>query len=85
MFSCVHCVRCEAEGLVARLNQLETGIYTVFWNDILQLVDATNRSLHSTKLDLNTAVTSLTSLKDFVLSKRDFFEGYERQGRELCG
>jgi len=74
------CVRWEAEGLVARLNQLETGIYTVFWNDILQRNDATNRSLQSTKLDLNTAVTSITSLKDFVSSKRDFFEGYERQG-----
>ena len=79
------CVRCEAEGLVARLNELETGIYTVFWNDILQRVDATNRSLQSTKLDLNTSVASLTSLKDFVSSERDFFEGYERQGEELCG
>lgn len=79
------CVRCEAEGLVARLNQLETGIYTVFWNDILQRVDATNRTLQSSKLDLNTAVASLTSLKDFVSSKRDYFSSYEKQGEELCG
>jgi len=79
------CVRCEAEGLIARLNQLETGIYTVFWNDILQRVDATNRSLQSTKLVLNTAVASLTGLRDFVSSKRDSFESYERQGEQLCG
>lgn len=79
------CIRCEAEGLVARLNQLETGIYTVFWNDILQRVDATNRFLQSTKLDLNTAVASLTCLKALVSEKRDSFEDYERQGEELCG
>jgi len=47
--------------------------YTVFWNDILQQVDATNQSLQSTKLDLNTTVASLTrcSLKDFVFSTSD--------------
>jgi len=40
------CVRCEVKGLVARLNQLETGIYTCFLErHILQRVDATNRSL----------------------------------------
>jgi len=79
------CVRCETEGLISLLNQLETGIYTVFWNDILQRVDAMNRSLQSTKLDLNTAIASLISLKNFVSIKHDFFEEHERQGKELCG
>ncbi|XP_066965691.1 uncharacterized protein [Macrobrachium rosenbergii] len=65
------CVRCEAEGLLKQMNQLETGIYTTFWNDILQRTDATNKTLQHAKLDLNTAVASLTSLKDYVASKRD--------------
>ena len=64
---------------------LETGIYTAFWDDILQRVDATNRSLQSSKLNLNAAVASLCSLKDFISSKRESFENYEKQGKELCG
>lgn len=44
------------------MNQLETGIYTTFCNDILQRTDATNKTLQHAKLDLNTAVASLTSL-----------------------
>ena len=79
------CVRCEAEGLAKRLNQLETGIYTVFWNDILQRVNATNQGLQCAKLDLNTAVASLSSLKTFITSKRDTFGVYESQGKELAG
>ena len=62
---------------MARINQLETGIYTAFRNDIVQPVNAINRFLQSTKLDLNTAVAPLTGLKDFVSAKRDSFERYE--------
>ena len=61
------------------------GIYTVFWNDILQRANATNKGLQDPKLSLNTAVASLVSLKDFISSKRDSFEDYERQGKELSG
>ena len=79
------CVRCEAEGLLIQINQLETGIYTNFWNDILQRTDATNKSLQHAKLHLNTAVASLTSLKNYVALKRDSFDTYEKQGKELSG
>lgn len=79
------CVRCEAEGLLKQMNKLETGFYTIFWNDILQRTDATNKSLQHAKLDLNTAVASLTSLKSYVASKRDSFYEYEDQGKELTG
>lgn len=79
------CVRCEAEGLLTQINQLEIGIYTTFWNDILQRTDATSKNLQHAKLDLNTAVASLTSLKNYVASKRDSFETYEKQGEELSG
>ncbi|CAM1330906.1 Uncharacterised protein r2_g3995 [Pycnogonum litorale] len=79
------CVRCEAEGLLIQINQLETGIYTTFWNDILQRTDATNKNRQHAKLDLNTAVATLTSLKNYVASKRDSFDTYEKQGEELSG
>ena len=48
-----------------QVNHLEKGIYNIFWNDILQRTDATNKNLQHAKLDLNTtAVASLTSLKN---------------------
>lgn len=61
---------------------LETSIYTAFSNDILQRVSATNQGLQSKKLDLNVAVASLASLKDFVVSRHDSFDSYERQGKQ---
>ena len=33
-------VRYEAKGLLRQINQLETGIYNIFWNDILQRTGA---------------------------------------------
>ncbi|XP_068243599.1 uncharacterized protein [Palaemon carinicauda] len=76
-------VRCEAEGLLKQVNQLETGIYTTLWNDILQRTDATNKTLQNAKLDLNTAVASLTSLKEYIASKHDSFHTYEKEGELL--
>ena len=32
-------LRCEAKGLLRHINHLETGIYNIFWNDILQRTD----------------------------------------------
>ena len=51
-------VRSESNGLYERMCLLETGIYSVFWNDIglLERVNATSRKLQDPKLDLNAAV-----------------------------
>ena len=38
-------VRSESNGLYERMCLLETGIYSVFWNDILERVNATSRKL----------------------------------------
>ena len=64
-------VRCESNGLYERMCLLETGIYSVFWNDILERVNATSRKLHDPKLDLNAAVATVVSLKRFVEAKRE--------------
>ena len=56
------------------------GIYTVFWNDILERVNATSKILQDPQLDLNSAVAAVKSLRTFIESKRDRFEEYEKEG-----
>lgn len=51
----------------------EIGIYTVFWNDVLEKVDSTNKLLQNLALDLNTAISA-------IKTKRDNFDHYEKQG-----
>ena len=75
-----------------RMCLLETGIYSVFWNDILERVNATSRKLHDPTLDLNAAVAmvvspkiKVVSLKRFVEAKRETFTEYERHGATLSG
>ena len=65
-------VLAQAEGLHDRMFTLEVGLYTVFWHDILERVNATNKTLQIPTLDINTAVASLESLIIFVQSKREF-------------
>ena len=78
-------VRSESNGLYERMCLLETGIYSVFWNDILERVNATSRKLQEPKLDFNAAVTMVLSQKRFVEAKRETFTEYERHGATLYG
>ncbi|XP_050061579.1 uncharacterized protein LOC126551671 [Aphis gossypii] len=75
--------RCDANCLNNKLCTLETGIYTVFWNNILERVDKTNKLLQDATFDLNTAISAIKSLKNFVQAKRDNFDQYEKQGAEI--
>ncbi|XP_065664481.1 uncharacterized protein LOC136086134 [Hydra vulgaris] len=75
--------RCDANCLYNKLCTLETVIYTVFWNNILERVDKTNKLLQDTTLDLNTAISAIKSLKNFVQAKRDNYDQYEKQGAEI--
>ena len=58
-------------------------MYSVFWNDILERVNATSRQLQDPKLDLNAAVAMVVSLKRFVDAERETFTEYERHGATL--
>ena len=79
-------VRSESNGLYERMCLLETGMYSVFWNDILlERVNATSRKLQDPTLDLNAAVAMVVSLKRFVEAKRETFTEYERHGATLSG
>ena len=75
----------RSNGLYERMCLLETGIYSVFWNDILDRVNATSRKLQDPNLGLNAAVAMVVSLKRFVEAKRETFTEYERHGATLSG
>ena len=76
-------VRSESNGLYERMCLLETGIYSVFWNDILERVNATSCKLQDPKLGLNAAVAMVVSLKRFLEAKRETFTEYERVLEQL--
>lgn len=45
------------------LSKLEIGLLTVFWNNILQQVNIANVTIQNHRLDVNTAVALVKSLK----------------------
>jgi len=78
-------VRHQAGALYERMSALEVGLYCVFWNDILERFNATSRTMQDPKLDINAAIALLKLLQGFILSKRDSFDGYEKQGSDISG
>ena len=78
-------VRRKTRGHSERMSQLETGIYIVFWNYILERVNATSKMLQDSQLDINSTAAAVKSLKIIVESKRDCFNEYEKQGIDKSG
>ena len=77
--------RSKAKWLHDRLSLLETGLYAIFWNDLLQRVNASSQLLQNANLDLITAVDTIKSSKMIVLSKRESFTEYESKRVKLSG
>ena len=77
--------RATAKGLYDKMNTLEIAMYTVFWHDILERVNQTSKFLQNSQIDLNTAVFSLTSLKEFIEEKRQSVSDYEEKAKEVSG
>ena len=75
----------EADGLVKKLNQLEFGISTELWSTIMDRLKDTSTMLQAADLDLNTAVSLIQSLTDYISSLRSEFELFELKGQELTG
>lgn len=67
------------------MRKLETGLYASFWDSILEQVNKSNLTVQNPRIDLNTAVAVLMSLKTFIQNKRDRFAEYEKKGAELSG
>ena len=74
-----------ATGLHKQMCRLETGIFTECWNVILERLNATNIQLQNPKMDLNTSVHLLKSLKVFIESLRSEFDRFEEGGKCLTG
>lgn len=59
------------------MSKKDTGLFTVFWNDILGQLNKTRETLQNLRLDINIATLALVSLKEFISMKRDSLEEYE--------
>lgn len=69
----------EAKGLAAILNKFETGLMVQIWSNILERFDKTSKRLQDSRLDLNTAINMLHSLKIFVQNLRSQFNEIEQK------
>lgn len=74
-------VRNQARGLAGKMIRLETAILTEFWYSILDRFNGTSVSLQNPNINVNTALSLVTSLRSFVEGERDRFESYEEAGR----
>lgn len=75
--------RLAALGLVRKMNNLETGLYAVFWDDILGQVNKTSESLQNPRIDVNSAASLLKSLRSLIQGKRECFKEYEQKAIKL--
>lgn len=75
--------RVAALGLVEKMNKLDTGLYAVFWDDILGQVNKTSEALQNPRIDVNTAASLLKSLRSLIQGKRESFEKYEQKAVTL--
>lgn len=75
--------RQQARGLASTMDQLETGILTVLWDQVLQRFNVTSSLLQSADQDLNTSCALYESLIGFVQTLRDQFDEIENKGQTL--
>ncbi|XP_065664615.1 uncharacterized protein LOC136086257 [Hydra vulgaris] len=75
----------NAAGLHNQMCKIEIALYSLFWNEILERFNATNKVLPSPEMVLWSAVDALTSMKAFVESKRECFAQYEERAKKLSG
>lgn len=77
--------RNTARGLLRKMTTLDTGIFTSFWNSVLNRFNASSKTLQTPHLNLNSAVAVLKSLVDFVQKLREEFDIFEESGKLLLG
>lgn len=75
--------RNQAYGLVSKMSKLETGIMTIFWNGMLERLQATSVSLQSPDQDLNTGYALYESLHGYVQAMRSTFSDIEAKAKIL--
>ena len=75
--------RCEAQGLLRKMEQREYAVLTEVWSRVMGQFNHTNKSLQAVGLDLNNAVNILRSLEAYVATLRDEFDVIEEAGLKL--
>lgn len=73
--------RCEAKGLLLKLNSLETALMATLWGDIMERFHLTSKQLQSVDIDLGTVVSLYKSLILYVSSMRNMYDVYEKKAR----
>jgi len=74
--------RNHAEGFSRRMDELETAIMAIAWNDIPGRLNSTSISLQDPTVSLNTATGLISSLLDSVQFARDRYDVYEGMAAE---
>lgn len=76
-------VRCQANGLAAKLSTLECAILVVLWHDVLQRADQVSKSLQNPSIGLDTCSGLYFSLQKYYETLRNKFDFYEQEGKLL--
>lgn len=76
--------RCEAKGLLRKLNSLKSALLVVFWSDILERFTITSKKLQSINIDIFTVVELYESLIHYLkaIRNRKSFVQYEDLAKE---
>lgn len=76
--------RCEAKGLLRKLNSLQSSFLVIFWSDILERFNMTSKKLQSINIDIFTVVELYESLIHYLkaIRNRKSFDKYEDLAKE---
>ncbi|XP_065678182.1 52 kDa repressor of the inhibitor of the protein kinase-like [Hydra vulgaris] len=73
----------QAQNILFKMEEFEFVLQTIFWNTMLQRMNAVSKSLQDSKITLDTACKLLSSLVDFILGLRESFDKIEAEAKVL--
>ncbi|KYN03086.1 Zinc finger MYM-type protein 1 [Cyphomyrmex costatus] len=74
-------VKCQAKGIQIKLERLETAILSIFWEFVLQRINAVSKRLQNDSIDIFLVVNLYDSLIQFVTEIRNdkSFDNFEKK------
>ncbi|KAF2888435.1 hypothetical protein ILUMI_17737 [Ignelater luminosus] len=76
--------RIEARGLYDKMNSFEFCLMTVLWNQVLNRINATSKSLQEITANLNIVCILYESLIGYIQELRNDFDSIGEQPKEIC-
>ena len=73
----------EAKSLIKNMNNFETALMCVIWNDLLQNINIVNKALQETGIELCTIVKLFKTLIAYFHGIRIEFEKFETMAKNL--